>query len=182
MTKEQPEDNVDDFLKELHNILGNDTIKFRNATDDLNDSITIILKSHLFVENKIDELLEFIFPKGQILSKKFYFKDKLLILKSTNLIDNQTLDAIRKLNNVRNDIAHNLEFEITENIIDKIGNPLGKDYREMKQETFQEFDESKGYQDIIYSVPKIIAVFYYIVAHIVVKLNKVIKSDKGYFE
>jgi len=86
--------------------------KHWNNTDDI---IAIILKSHLYIESLIDDIITSNMVKpNRILEKKF--STKLDIFEAMNLdVPSKVLvEKLRKLNKLRNQLAHKLDKKLNE--------------------------------------------------------------------
>jgi hypothetical protein len=76
------------------------------------DALTIVLKSHLFIEKCLDEIFSLCLPCPEyILEKKFY--DKVKIYEALNLYpSNSIIEQLLTINKIRNKYAHNMEYKI----------------------------------------------------------------------
>lgn len=74
------------------------------------DLLTVVLKSHLYIENLLDKFFLFCLPKPKyIIEKKFY--DKVKIFESLGLSPSDKLiQRLLALNTIRNKYAHNLNY------------------------------------------------------------------------
>ena len=78
-----------------------------------NEQLTIILKTHLYIENLIDEILSYLLPNSRkILNYKF--SSKVDILEALNVTPSKLIiEKIRQINKIRNDFSHNLNKRIS---------------------------------------------------------------------
>lgn len=77
--------------------------------------LLIVLKSHLFIERLINEIIENLFTKsGKLTEKKF--SDKVDILSALDILFPKTEKGIRIFNKIRNDFSHNREYKIDSKI------------------------------------------------------------------
>ena len=96
------------------------------------DSLSMLLRVHLISENMLEELIKVIFDdkSDAILSLNIGYKQKLDLVRKFKLDENTPVLAdyivgsLRKLNSIRNKLAHNLDFKITnEHIYDLYTDP-----------------------------------------------------------
>ncbi len=81
--------------------------------DDETDGLSLIIRSHLYIERILDYIIEKKFKyHNSILKEDFTFYKKLLILKSKNYLQNQMFLTIKYINTIRNKYAHNLDYNI----------------------------------------------------------------------
>jgi hypothetical protein len=88
---------------------------------DLGDPISRILKCHLLSEVVLDKLIQFAFEPngGAILSARLTYGQKLDITSRTLLVEdypllpNFAVGSLRKLNKIRNRLAHELGAKVT---------------------------------------------------------------------
>ena len=95
------------------------------------DSIYGVLISHLYTEHLIDRyLLKKLPHEGGLTGKNgLSYSNKLKLVKSFGDIDNQIVDALSKLNDIRNDCAHIFGHEMSKENVEKYGRTLGRDYQ-----------------------------------------------------
>jgi hypothetical protein len=82
--------------------------------------LIIILRVHLLIEGYLDKFLLSFFKKGNIIVQKMSFYQKITIIEATEKIDSNLLCAIRKLNEIRNKFAHNLNYNMTKTEINTL--------------------------------------------------------------
>lgn len=78
------------------------------------DLLSMIVTSHLYVEYWLEWLLRHSIPRPEKLlgSVNLTFAEKLAVAESLGLLRNNLAEATRRLNKIRNHIAHNLEYQI----------------------------------------------------------------------
>jgi len=76
------------------------------------DEVAIILKSHLYLEQEIDSLIEKITPNPKFILKKS-FSEKLDFLNALNIISNESESKLRGLNSIRNKFSHQYGYELS---------------------------------------------------------------------
>lgn len=78
----------------------------------VDDEALVVLKGHLIVEEKLDEIIEaFVFHPQQLETARLSFAQKVAIARSISLDEpeNTVWDLILKLNTLRNRLAHSLD-------------------------------------------------------------------------
>ena len=100
------------------------------------DSIYGVLISHLYIEHLLDRYLKSKLARDAGLFGKngFNLLEKFKLAKALGEIDDQLLDSISKLNEIRNDCVHAFGHEISKEAIEKYGRTLGKDYKRIIRE------------------------------------------------
>lgn len=123
--------------KQITGALGSEGFnKWCKATSGHSNEVSAILRSHLIAEYYINQIIITYLDNGKIITSKgnFSFHQKLLLIKSFNIINEKTITAIEQLNNVRNNCSHQIDYKLTEDEIDKIGySLLGKAFTNSKK-------------------------------------------------
>lgn len=97
-------------------------MKYKKATDAFysthikgnHDILSIVLKSHLYVEFIIDEILKLVLINpNKILKKRF--SDKIDLFESLDLVTPDIYKKLRILNGIRNKFSHDLNYSFTRN-------------------------------------------------------------------
>lgn len=95
--------------------------------DTKHDEILIvILKTHLFIEQEMKELTNIYF-KNPAKLKNFMFKNRLDILFGLGVLPKELYDPIKVLNNIRNDLGHELSFVFSEESYKKLYDSLSNE-------------------------------------------------------
>ncbi|WP_090999733.1 hypothetical protein [Bacillus sp. 491mf] len=89
----------------------------------------VFIKGHLYLESIMIKMLESHFPHGLKVSM-FSFAQKLELVRSIGFIDLEFFQALSKVNRVRNDLAHNLNVQIDDKVIEDILSILPKNVKE----------------------------------------------------
>lgn len=89
-----------EFNQELHNLLQHKT-----------DTLGLILKCHLIIENYMDKLLEVSYPTTEWSHLRLNFDRKLEILNNPKSIVALSFGGIKELNILRNKFAHNIGYQ-----------------------------------------------------------------------
>lgn len=81
--------------------------------------LNIVLRSHLFIEAKIIEMIkDKLVNPGAIELSSISFPLKLQLCVALGVLDTKDLSPLKKLNKLRNEAAHKLEFEISDKDIE----------------------------------------------------------------
>lgn len=114
-----------------------------NALTLKHDSLLIVLKFHLLVENFIERIILAVLARGDRLLEKgnLSFFQKLYLIHSFDIINDSIIQAIIHLNSLRNRHAHNKGHKLSVADIDLIGRPLGKKYTEIKKKCLSDIDK-----------------------------------------
>lgn len=102
--------------------------KINKKLSSYSPEITTLIQVHLFVESYIDKYLLYFFKNGEKIVKEISFFNKLIILESTGSIDMELIRVIKELNKLRNKVAHNLDYRITQDDIDALY--IGKGFKQ----------------------------------------------------
>jgi hypothetical protein len=81
----------------------------------LNDTISLVVTGHLLVEYWLDQLIKLRtpYPKKLFKSARLQFSQKLYLAESLGLLIDEYSKGIRILNNIRNHLSHDLEYQIS---------------------------------------------------------------------
>jgi len=87
----------------------------RRTLEPLEDTISLVVTGHLFVEYWLDWLIRHNIPQPKKLfdSGRLTFSQKLCLAESLGLVTGRLTEAIYQLNTIRNKISHNLEYQIS---------------------------------------------------------------------
>lgn len=86
----------------------------------------VILRAHMYIEKEMVELTNTYFKHPNKL-KDYGFKSRLDLLFALGVIDKELYDPIGKINKIRNDISHKLDFKFTEDKYKMLYNSLSND-------------------------------------------------------
>lgn len=96
------------------------------------DYLNVVLRSHLFIESKLIELINNnLINPGALDLSKISFPIKLQLCASLGLLEVKDLSAYKKLNKIRNDAAHKLDFEIAAQNIEDLISTLNSQQRKI---------------------------------------------------
>ncbi len=132
----QEEDEKREENRELANLIDKVVLGFNSVVAKENDLSTILLKGHLFLENFLEELIATLDINIGMAVHKLTFAEKIEKLRS--YVEKTTaylcvdirnlLPLLSAINQIRNDLAHDYNFSLSEANIDKIGVNLGSKY------------------------------------------------------
>ena len=110
-------------------------LKFMDAIEGHSKDVSIILRCHLLAEYFLDQIILSTLLRGDLIVTDGHltFTNKLLLVKSLDIINDDVLTSIKHLNTVRNNCSHQMNYNVSEADIDLIGRPFGKEYSKSKQ-------------------------------------------------
>ncbi|TEW47085.1 hypothetical protein [Psychromonas algicola] len=99
------------------------------------DQLVQILKAHLYTENFLEKIILATLIRGDKLIEKgnFSYHHKLLICESVDALPDTLVSSLRNLNKLRNKFAHQMDMQISEADVTKVGSPLGNEYTKLKK-------------------------------------------------
>ncbi|MEO6513452.1 MAG: hypothetical protein ABIR37_02055 [Candidatus Saccharimonadales bacterium] len=111
-------------------------LKFKHAMSGQHKDVAAVLNCHLVAEYFLEQIIHAQIPRADVLltEGRLTFSNKLLLVKSLDVIDDKVIASLKGLNRVRNLCSHELEYKITDANVDLIGRPYGKEYIEVKRE------------------------------------------------
>lgn len=103
----------DDYKKDLIRIMSG-----RLKEQKVHDIIT----GHIQIETLLNEIIKLVFPKyKKIIKHEFDFIQKWRIIQALDVIPNKLIrQKIELINNIRNGIAHNLDYQFNKEDIEKL--------------------------------------------------------------
>ena len=89
-----------------------------------------LLRFHLMTEYQLERIIAGKIARGdRILDDgSFSYYQKLLLVSSLDVVPDETIASLRKLNSLRNKCSHQHDIQVSINDIEIVGRPLGKDY------------------------------------------------------
>lgn len=117
----------------LQNIIKKVTSDFASTVKNEEVPLNLLLKGHLFIENLLEEVLAAFDVKGNLNRKSFYEKTRSLSEIGTKEEHIKVQIAaitplLYAINEARNNLAHNLHFEVNEGAVNKIGILMGSEF------------------------------------------------------
>lgn len=108
---------------------------FRRALTPASDPISTVLRTHLFTERVLEaHIRSWLQQPEALLGLNLGYRIKLELAGAFGAIEGRILQSLRALNTLRNDLAHHIDLDISEDHINSIGSPLGESFRKMKAE------------------------------------------------
>jgi hypothetical protein len=94
------------------------------------DLFPILLRFHVLTENLLERIIQSQISQGHRLFShaNLSYRIKLELANSLDVVDSEIIGSLRQLNSIRNDASHTIDIEITKDIIERIGRPLGKNF------------------------------------------------------
>jgi len=108
--------------------------RFWKASDpNKHDPVAMTLRTHLLAEYYLDQIIVVSLARGDLLvNQHLTFYNKMSVVKAIDVVDDRTMDALAALNNLRNRCAHDMDYQISETDVDKVGRPFGLQYTREK--------------------------------------------------
>jgi hypothetical protein len=101
--------------------------KFENQLNSFDDALQIIIRGHLYVGAEIDDLITEQLPQPEYLDlDSFNFPKKIDLLIDLGLLPPEDKGGYLSLNRLRNKIAHDLDYIITEDQVNKLYQSLSQ--------------------------------------------------------
>ena len=112
---------------------------FINTLKESEDALSTLLRVHLATESILEELIRLVFEEKSepILSLELKYHQKLELIskleieKDWSLLPAHIVGSLRKLNKLRNQLAHNLDFSITNNQVIELFMCIEQPYGDM---------------------------------------------------
>ena len=117
--------------EKIREYVNNEVKDFVDSLTNTDLMVVVILRFHLLTEYLLERIIESELPKGYIITKYSYHQ-KLEIVNALNILDDNIIRSLQNLNKVRNECSHTRKMKISQENIDKIGTPLGKDFKNIK--------------------------------------------------
>ena len=124
-----------------------DHLEFTELLKNIRDPLSALLRVHLIIEQSLEKIitLHLCSPETLLKDGRLTFNQKILLVGSFNVLDKKVYNAIRKLNDIRNACAHNLEAELNSDTVEKLGNELRPWFTKIKKENPGNHEEWLGY-------------------------------------
>lgn len=106
------------------------------------DLLSATLKAHMYIENELNQFYEYFFGESKVLDGKFAIK--LDLISELKLIDDQLFGPIKKLNTIRNKLAHQLYFTTNNDIYKMLSDSLSKDINKIHRIEIEQRELIKG--------------------------------------
>jgi hypothetical protein len=101
---------------------------FQKTCGGIVDPTLIILKVHLLTEYYLERLIHICLKRGDRVIKdgRLSYQQKLVLVDSLDILDDNIIQSLKELNKIRNSCAHKINKEITMADVELIARPLGK--------------------------------------------------------
>ena len=118
--------------------------KFNKDIDDQN-IMHILVKAHLYVEFELEKLLlNFVKYPEHIKLEHMKFSQKQNLVLALGLVPIKERNSLKHLNKIRNDIAHNLEYEFDARVLDDLIQQFSIENKEKYKKDIEYFYEEYG--------------------------------------
>ena len=106
--------------------------RYSASIDRSKDAVSRILLTHIYIENLLERYISTKVKKANKLFGKngLSFIQKLNLVAAYGELTNQEYDSINKLNILRNNYAHEFEYEMEPKILEDLGRTIGKNYKD----------------------------------------------------
>lgn len=100
---------------------------FVSSVQDIQDPISILLRTHLFAEAMLQHVIEAHLPRGEKVTKagRLSFAQKLVLVEALCAIDESLATALRHLNKLRNECAHDIQRTLGDADVTKLISAFG---------------------------------------------------------
>ena len=131
----------EEVQKKWDQIISKNLDELKEVLNNCVEKQTVILRSHLFAEQIMDNIIrqEFSNPKFVLDKPNLSFFEKLCVVRGLGEFDKEKYDSFILLNKIRNNYAHNLDYELSDQEIKDLGRTLGKE----KFNDLNEFSQSE---------------------------------------
>lgn len=142
--------------------ISNDNLEIANERkkemiDEISSSdlLSATLKTHMYIEQELNLLYEYYFGQSNSFVR-FKFGTKLKLVNDLKIINKDLFDVISKLNDIRNDLAHELHFikrnDIYKKLSDSLSNGISKDHKieiKMKELLYGSINDELKYKILL---------------------------------
>lgn len=94
------------------------------------DLLSATLKSHMYIERELNDLIEYFMPSAKTLSN-LNFARRLKLIYEIGILEKDLFDVINKFNEIRNDFAHKLNFYKDEDCYKKLSTSLSNRIKDL---------------------------------------------------
>lgn len=96
----------------------------------------LILGFHLYTENILERIILASLQRGDRLIDNggLSYSQKIHLVDALNIVDDQAIQALKKLNSLRNEFSHEKDKKLSLADIDLVGRPLGKNFTDFKRQ------------------------------------------------
>ncbi|XKO53520.1 hypothetical protein ACI2WT_11890 [Lysinibacillus fusiformis] len=119
------------------------------------DLLSATLKTHMYVERELNLLYEYFFFESQTFNR-LNFASKMKLIYDMGILSKEMFDVINMLNKIRNDFAHKMYFDKSNNsykrLLDSLSNSLNQNHNidiKMKEMVYGELSEERKYKILL---------------------------------
>ena len=124
--------------KEIERIVEQETNElFNSLVKKGKEETLLVLQFHLYTENMLERIILASIPRGDLLidNAGLSYHQKLCFVNALDVVGDQYIQVLKKLNKIRNECSHEKDKEISLSDIDLIGRPLGKQFSKLRHES-----------------------------------------------
>lgn len=111
------ESRVEMSLEKIYRVLKtfNDDFKTFILDTESDDELQVVLRGHLYIESELTKMirLTLVYP-DEILNHRFMYMNKVNLAISLGILKKENKTVFQKINSLRNNFAHNLDFNCEE--------------------------------------------------------------------
>ena len=124
-----------EFMNRMYDSISVELEKIKFLFPDEQDPVLTIHRGHLLSEYYLDKIITLNLNFEEMVSKKenLSFKQKVTLVENMAFLPDSVIRSLNNLNKVRNSLAHELEAKIETDEIIKIFEPMGKEFRKIKE-------------------------------------------------
>lgn len=127
-----------------NDIIMDEELLERIIEDVLNkEPLYVLIKGHLYLEVLMVKMLNNHF-EGEFKDNIFNFSQKLELINAIGYIDSGLKNSILKINRVRNNLAHNVDMQIDEKIVDDILSTFPRKNKENVMTRSKKYDYNRS--------------------------------------
>lgn len=121
----------------------NDDYKSFISDTESEDELQIILRGHLYIEREITEMLRMsLVEPDEILNSRFMFMNKVNLSIALGILRKDEKSIFKKINSLRNNYAHKLNYVCDEEFVEEIFNSFGDELKKISKNYFQYNNET----------------------------------------
>jgi hypothetical protein len=112
-----------------------------------------VLQAHLYFDHVITRMLEEALPNPDAMKlRRITFSQKVQLISAMNLVPSSLIPAVEYINGVRNRIAHELNFEISDDAVNNLINCTPKRLRQVALEQSDSVDGPLSLHEVLHVV------------------------------
>ena len=109
--------------------------ELRSALGAVDDASLPLLRFHLSAEQMLERIIAGRLTRADRLleSGRLSFAQKLMLVHAFDVVEDASVTAMQRVNSLRNECAHVKGKQLAESDVDRIGQPFGKEYADLKR-------------------------------------------------